>query len=150
MTTLFQFELQACEDNLCIPMSVRLKLDCCGLKVTTQQWQALTEKEKHIANLTPCQTGEERQSYRQLIGTIVLERTGEHAGELPPDPNPTWQNERLIPERVQDAFSARGRSLTLEQWSALTPLQRFALIKLTRPGHDMTSKFLQALQEFGL
>src|SRR5262245_6925857 len=138
MNTLFQFELQTCEHHLCLPMSVRLKLDCCGLKVTTQQWQALTEEEKDLATSTPCQSTDERYTYRQFIRGLILDRTGETPEELLPDPNPDWLNEQSIPKRVQDAFDARGRNLTLGQWSALTHLQRFALIKLTRPGYDMT------------
>jgi hypothetical protein len=39
--------------------------------------------------------------------------------------------------------------LTLQQWASLTPLQRFALIKLSRSGHE-NSNFLPALQEFQL
>jgi hypothetical protein len=151
MTTLFQFELEGTEAHLCIPMSVRLKLDCCGLKVTTQQWQRLNEEEKHLAASTACQITDERNTYRRLISGIILDRTGEPAGELLPEPKPAWLNEHSIPNRLQDAFiAATERRIALEQWTALTPLQRFALIKLTRPGHEMTSKFLQALQEFGL
>ena len=150
MATLFQFELEGTEAHLCIPMSVRLKLDCCRLKVTTLQWQHLSEEEKHLATSTPCQTADQRNAYRQLIGGIILNRTGEPAGELLPDPNPAWLNEHSIPKRVQDAFRATEHELTLGQWTALTPLQRFALIKLTRPGHETASKFLQAVKEFGL
>ena len=151
MTTLFQFELEGTEAHLCIPMSVRLKLDCCGLKVTTQQWKRLNEEEKHLATSTTCQTADERNTYRELIAGIILNRIGEPAGELLPEPNPAWLSEDSIPKRVQDAFrTAAKRELTLTQWTALRPLQRFALIKLTRPGHEMTSKFLHALQEFDL
>jgi hypothetical protein len=35
------------------------------------------------------------------------------------------------------------------QWAALTPLQRFALIKLTRDNHDNVN-FAPAMREFGL
>jgi hypothetical protein len=35
------------------------------------------------------------------------------------------------------------------QWSALTRLQRFALIKLTRDNHDNVN-FIPAMMEFGL
>jgi hypothetical protein len=36
-----------------------------------------------------------------------------------------------------------------EQWAALSPLQRFALIKLSRSSHE-NSNFLPALKEFQL
>jgi hypothetical protein len=44
---------------------------------------------------------------------------------------------------------AMGVSLSLEQWETLTPLQRFALIKLGQPSHE-SHNFLPALREFEL
>ncbi|MGK7938235.1 MAG: nitrate reductase associated protein, partial [Xenococcaceae cyanobacterium] len=40
-------------------------------------------------------------------------------------------------------------AITQEQWKSLTPLQRFALIKLSRPSHE-NKNFLPAAKEFGL
>ena len=150
MTPLFNFERKNNQEHLCIPMHVRFKLDCCGLKVTTQQWQNLIPEEKEIANSTPCQTVDERTNYKEVVGTIILARTGQRAGEMAPEPMPAWLNERIIPSRVENAFASNGCGLTVEQWSDLAPIQRFALIKLTRPGHEMTSSFVEALKEFGL
>jgi hypothetical protein len=42
-----------------------------------------------------------------------------------------------------------GVDLHTQQWSQLTPLQRFALMKLSRKGHE-NKNFYPALQEFGL
>jgi hypothetical protein len=39
--------------------------------------------------------------------------------------------------------------VTLQQWASLTPLQRFALIKLSRSSHE-DKNFLPALKEFHL
>ncbi|MDR9402251.1 MAG: nitrate reductase associated protein, partial [Halothece sp. Uz-M2-17] len=36
-----------------------------------------------------------------------------------------------------------------EQWQKLTPLQRFALIKLSRPSHE-NKNFYPALKEFAI
>ena len=38
---------------------------------------------------------------------------------------------------------------TVAQWAALSPLQRFAIFKLTRPGHT-NENFEPAMREFGL
>ncbi len=38
---------------------------------------------------------------------------------------------------------------TLTQWAGLSPLQRFAIFKLTRPGHT-NENFVPAMREFGL
>jgi hypothetical protein len=52
--------------------------------------------------------------------------------------------------QVSEYFVAEGRSpLTLPQWAGLPPLQRYVLIKLTRPGHR-NENLLPALREFGL
>ncbi len=42
-----------------------------------------------------------------------------------------------------------GTPLSLDQWQALSPLQRFALIKLSQAGHEHRN-FALALAEFGL
>jgi hypothetical protein len=40
-------------------------------------------------------------------------------------------------------------NISLTQWRGLTVLQRFALLKLTRPGHE-NKNFSKAMKEFGL
>jgi hypothetical protein len=40
-------------------------------------------------------------------------------------------------------------SISLAQWKDLNVLQRFALLKLTRPGHE-NKNFPKAMKEFGL
>jgi hypothetical protein len=42
-----------------------------------------------------------------------------------------------------------GIAISLLQWRELTNLQRFALIKLSRPGHE-SKNFIKALKEFGI
>jgi hypothetical protein len=40
-------------------------------------------------------------------------------------------------------------NITAQQWEKLTPLQRFALIKLSRSGHE-NKNFPKAMAEFNL
>jgi hypothetical protein len=40
-----------------------------------------------------------------------------------------------------------GVNITLKQWQNLTPLQRFALLKLSHSSHE-NKNFLPALREF--
>jgi hypothetical protein len=42
----------------------------------------------------------------------------------------------VLPEDVAAAARARGQAISPEQWGCLGELERFALCKLTRPGHD--------------
>jgi hypothetical protein len=50
---------------------------------------------------------------------------------------------------VQEKANEIEHAIALDQWASLTPLQRFALIKLSRSGHE-NRNFLPALQEFDL
>ena len=54
-----------------------------------------------------------------------------------------------ITDLVQEKAQGFDVTISSEQWSALNPLQRFALIKLSRPSHE-NRNFLPALKEFNL
>jgi hypothetical protein len=68
---------------------------------------------------------------------------------LPIDDCPEWADPNLIPASVQEHGTTVGTPITSQQWAALTHLQRFALIKLSRSSHE-NKNFLPALQEFHL
>jgi len=55
-----------------------------------------------------------------------------------------------VPEQVANALVGCGLATPGDTtWQQLTSLQRFTLVKLTRPGHK-NANLLAALQEFGL
>jgi hypothetical protein len=87
--------------------------------------------------------------YRTFLQQLIADRTGSVASELPIEPSPAWENATTVPETIQAKAGRLGVELTTAQWAALTPLQRFALIKLSQSGHE-NSNFLPALREFGL
>lgn len=149
MADFFQFEADFVESLRCIPMQVRYKLDTCGIKLKLAQWNRFSQTECQSLVERPCETEAEVQSYRQFLQALVLQRTGAPASELPIDPQPDWAEPQVIPASVQTKADAANVVISLTQWQALTPLQRFALIKLSRSGHE-NNNFLPALQEFGL
>jgi hypothetical protein len=51
-----------------------------------------------------------------------------------------------IPPSVQEKAQAIGVTITLQKWEKLTQLQRFALIKLSRSGHE-NNNFPKAIAE---
>jgi hypothetical protein len=144
----FQFEADFVESLRCIPMQVRYKLDTCGVKLKLNHWHQLEAIERQVLVDSPCQTAQEIAEYRQVLQRLVRDRTGEIPKDLPVDENPPWLGE-TVPETVQE----KARSLSVEigenRWAALTPLQRFTLLKLSRPSHE-NRNFYPALQEFGL
>jgi hypothetical protein len=69
-----------------------------------------------------------------------MEQTGQPVGTIAVEP--VWLQDQVVPPDL-------AATITLSQWQRLTPLQRFALIKLSRPGHEHRNLPL-ALREFGL
>ncbi|MGF1490335.1 MAG: nitrate reductase associated protein [Prochloraceae cyanobacterium] len=149
MSHFFEFESDFVDSLNCIPMTVRMKLDTCGVKLKLSHWNQLNETERQTLVTMPCTTEEESQGYRNYLQQKVTEKTGRPAGELAIDPHPPWTIEEKIPTEVSKKAAAERVEITKQQWSQLTNRQRFALIKLSRSNHE-NKNFLPALKEFNL
>ena len=147
MNDLFQFEAEFSASLRCIPMQVRYKLDICRIKLKLLQWNRFSAEERHQLLKLPCQTPEEIQSYRSFLRQLIEAKTGEAAAELPIEADPNWQKDSIIADSVHEKAREVGICLTMAQWVALSPIQRFALIKLSRSNHE-NRNFLPALREF--
>ncbi|MBD2092329.1 nitrate reductase associated protein [Microcoleus sp. FACHB-1515] len=147
--TFFQFEQDFVDSLRCIPMQVRYKLDTCGVKLKLSHWSHFTEAERQAIVNAPCETDSEIEDYRNLVQQFVTQHMGTPAGTLAIDPHPAWLNGNSVPAEVQEKAIEFGVAIDLPRWNALTPLQRFVLIKLSRPGHE-NKNFQPALTEFHL
>jgi hypothetical protein len=145
----FQFEADFVESLKCIPMVVRMNLDTCGIKLKLVHWNNFNQQEKETLVKMPCNTPEEIKTYQEYLQNLVIKQTGKPAGILEIDKFPDWLNNQKISENVQEKAEEFNLQITLEQWQNLTPLQRFALIKLSRKGHE-NHNFYPALKEFNL
>ncbi len=145
----FEFEQDFVESLRCIPMIVRYKLDTCGVKLKLSHWHQFNHAIRQELVDKPCSKPEEIQSYREWLHQLVIEQTNTCAKDLPVEQNPPWMDETKIPEVVQEKAKEVGIKINLDQWENLTPLQRFVLIKLSRPSHE-NQNFLPAVQEFKL
>jgi len=149
-TQLFAFESDFVATLRCIPMAVRLKLDVCGIKLTLRQWSRFARSDREILLTMRCGSRGEVEAYRAEVVDLVVSRAGEAAKPLA---EPVWRHwERLdrVPTAVVDHATSLGLSPpSRSQWAALTSLQRFTLIKLTRDNHDNVN-FAPAMREFGL
>jgi hypothetical protein len=149
MSQFFQFEADFVQSLRCIPMVVRFKLDTCGVKLKLDQWNHFDGADRQALVEQPCHSPEEVAAYRAFLHLLIHDRTGQTATDLAIDPQPAWLHPTEIPESVQTKASEVGQSLNLAQWQGLQPLERFALIKLSRSNHE-NSNFLPAMQEFDL
>ena len=149
MTYFFEFEADFVDSWRCIPMQVRYKLDTCGIKLKLAEWNQMNQESRQNLAILPCDTDGQIHDYRHYIQELVLQLTGKPVAELPIETHPAWMDNTAIPSSIHAKAQEIGVIITTEAWASLTILQRFALIKLSRPSHE-NKNFLPALQEFKL
>jgi len=149
MATFFEFEADFVDSLRCIPMEVRYKLDSCGIKLRLSDWHQMTNSMRETLVALPLTTETEIQSYHDYLQQSILELTGNPPIKLPVEPHPPWLDSSTIPPILQEKSQEIGVIIEIKQWICLTPLQRFALLKLCRSGHE-NKNFSRAMAEFNL
>jgi len=148
-TVFFAFESDFVVSLRCIPMIVRYKLDTCGIKLKLPEWVKLSLAEKDELATRPCCTAADIVAYRTYLSRLVQDHCGHPASELGAV-DAVWDHLSNVPDDIQQKAREWHRPpLTLQQWIDLDTLQRFALVKLSRSGHEGRN-FPRALDEFGL
>jgi hypothetical protein len=147
---IFGFELDFAGTLRCIPMSVRMKLDQTGIKMSLKQWNRIPQDDRDQLVSRPCGTPAESAAYKELLSGLIAAHTRTTVEFCALDDAPPWSQAHAVPERIRAWAQGLGVAPpSAEQWAQLTPLQRFALFKLTRPGHS-NENFLPAMREFQL
>lgn len=148
--TVFAFEAEFVQSLRCIPMCVRFKLDQCGVKLSLRHWGQFTREERDQLLNRTCASPEEVAGYKQGLVELIESRSGEKAKPVMLEATPAWEDIHHVPSNIVDLTLQLGLPTpSLGAWAALNPFQRFALTKLTRPGHE-NENFVPALREFGL
>jgi hypothetical protein len=131
-----------------MPMSVRMRLELCGFKLTLAQWCGLPLTVRQTLLDLDCDTAEEILRTRRYVESTIA---AFQLGPLTPlqcDPQ-GWSARSRIPAVLVAALNALGLPrLDRAAWSGLGNVQRFALLKLTGEGRER--KLRAALEEFGL
>lgn len=141
----FAFEADFMGSWRCIPLCVRRKLDLSGIKLKLRHWLALDHQERQ--QLVDWPDGP--QDLRDLAAHLKQRTAGMAdgpAGELPIPQVPPWRRSQP-PAGVTAALHTLGQAMDQGQWRRLSELERFALCKLARPGHDHHN-LVHALAEF--
>ena len=147
---IFTFELDFSGSLRCIPMSVRLKLDQVGVKLSLKQWNKLPDEARRGLVESTCSDAAEVHAYREYLVGLIKQFTASVPEILGIEESPPWTQVNEIPERIVAWARTLGvPSPTIDRWGELTELQRFALFKLTRPGHS-NDNFIPAMREFSL
>jgi hypothetical protein len=146
----FKFEEDFVEANVrCIPMIVRFKMDRAGIKLKLSEWSKFSVPERIELALNPCENEIDVQAYSNYLSDLVKKYTGNDATSLVIDNDPEWSRLNIVPEPLQEKLRKFSVHITTGQWRALTNLQRFALLKLMKEGHE-NKNFPKAIKEFNL
>ena len=146
----FNFEADFVEDNVrCIPMIARFKLDACGIKLSLRQWSKMNVEERNLVAEFNCNSQKKLADYKAYLQAVILNRTGELTKEFEVEQNPQWTETLAVPTIVTDKCAELNLRITREAWLELDYLQRFVLVKLSKPSHE-NKNFPIAMKEFGL
>lgn len=152
-TRIFAYEQTIGKPLARIPMAVRLNLDLCQTKISLGAWSTLAlEQKQHLARLT-CELPAEAALFLGILQSglapeDIINTDHDHTPAVTPD----WLV--FLRTHLPPAVNAHCAHCALapisgHAWRALNDLQRYALIKLSRAGHDNTH-FVAAVAEFGV
>jgi hypothetical protein len=146
----FDFEEDFVGANIrCIPMVVRFKLDIAGIKLKLSEWSRFTAIDRLQLMQKFCMTDTQIASYRRYLQELIRVRTGKQATDLAIEKYPAWERCDGVPSELNEKAAEFNLNISEHQWRQLSNLQRFALLKLCRPGHE-NKNFARAIEEFGL
>jgi hypothetical protein len=146
---LLAFEADFADRLPCIPMAVRRKLDLAGAKISLAQWSHLPLENRRALLLDPVLDETSASLWKDFLDSSLRSAGAESAKALPIEEPPAWADVHQIPADVVVQVEASGLTLSLSTWGSLDELLRFALVKLSRPGHE-NRNFLPAAREAGL
>ena len=144
----FAFEADFSGDLRCIPMAVRRKLDLAGVKLKLVHWGGLAAEERQRL----LAWGDGPGQIAALRDWLMERSRGLPQGPaspLEPAVGCSWQQGEQVPEVLQQACAQLQLALRPEAWRQLSELERFALVKLSHPGHEHRN-LPRALAEFGM
>ena len=144
----FAFEADFTSSLRCIPMAVRRKLDLAGVKLKLVHWSELSEPERH-ALLAWGDGPEAIEALREHLLARTAQLSPGVAGSLPRPEQEPWQQTAALPACLQQSCEQLGLQIRPGAWGQLDELQRFALVKLSHPGHEHRN-LPAALAEFDL
>jgi hypothetical protein len=146
----FLFEEDFVEKNIrCIPMIVRFKMDHAGIKLRLAEWSRFTLEERVNLAKRTCGNEVEAKEYNSYLAGLIRKHTGKEPALLAIDKNPAWAGVTSVPAMLNEKLEGFGWHVSVEQWKGLTDLQRFALLKLCKEGHE-NKNFPKAMKEFKL
>ena len=148
----FEFEKEFIIQSIqCIPMIVRYKLDTVGIKLSLAQWSRFSRFDRYQLSVLACYKKTEIEQYETFLIGLLNHHGFFLIARLPGNGMPGRPPE--LPDGIRILLNHRihkhGHEISEAQWNGLTDLERFALSKLIREGHE-SKNLIPALSEFGI
>jgi hypothetical protein len=124
-------------------------MDQAGIKLKLAEWCKFNIDERIELAKKSCSNEYEIKLYNHYLNNLVINYTGKAAAPLQIDINPAWANTEIVPEILLEKLREYGWQLSGKQWKEISKLQRFALLKLCKDGHE-NKNFPKAMKEFKL
>ncbi len=150
MTTrdFYPFESPEASTLLLIPLRVRYKLDCAGMRLRLSHWQAMTHDEKMQLLQLPVVTAEEQGAYRDALIRIADRLGGAVLTEEPMTGDEGWRITHAWPDVLVRQCEAQHLPLPpISQWQRLIEADRHALFVLARSKYSQ-KEFVAAMAMF--
>lgn len=144
----YPFEGPSTTDLSLIPLSIRYKLDRAEIKLHLSQWQKISLNHRQRLLDTSCGSATEVEVYRALLNEIIEHYFSAPPTSLPLSNDAPWADRSRWPQVVIDQCAKQTISLRpVEQWQALSDMDRHALFVLGRSKHAH-EEFIAAMSLF--
>lgn len=129
-----------------VPMSVRMKMDLTGVKISLDVWLAFSIEERTVLCHFPVDTGEEKQVFIAYLDFLSRKYCGAPLDLTQALDSSLWDNLDNVPPAVIDKSTPQGRAVTREEWTRWKSHERYALYKTAIAKRD-TEAFFALLDE---
>ena len=124
-------------------------MDKVRIKLHLDEWSNFNVEERIRLAKMPCDNPEAMEEYYVHLSSLIKKYRNRIPTSIAKDNEKLIENMSALPQIVADKLSLFQWTISADQWEGLTELQRFALIKLSKAGHE-SRNFPTALKEFGL
>lgn len=144
----YPFESQEAVSLSLIPLRVRYKLDCAGIRLRLAQWHALTTDEKMLLLRLPVTTPADLEEYRACLTRMVCSQGAVLRADETGADEQVWRDVGVWPAVVVRQCEVQRLPLPpVVHWQNLAEPDRHALFVLARSNHSQ-QEFLAAMTLF--
>jgi hypothetical protein len=129
-----------------VPMSVRMKMDLTGVKISLDDWLVFSFEERTVLCHLPVDTGEERQVFIAYLDFLSQKYCGAPIDLTQALESSLWDDLDNVPRAVIDKSAPQGRGVSREEWTRWKSHERYALYKTAIAKRD-TEAFFALLRE---